>query len=152
MGGLPIKSQEIRSQEKKSWRKKIRWKEKPRIVNHAFSLVRGLFCIKLWSPPGRISDRVIVYSGCTTRSLKFQMPPLLLISRWGYLTNTSNSNLACALNSNGSIIPCNAFTWRGKHWMFLLEKQHRCCTETKWWSKDTWIFSMIILRPFWASS
>ena len=32
-------------------------------------------------PPGRISDRVIVYSGCTTRSLKFQMPPLLLISR-----------------------------------------------------------------------
>ena len=33
-------------------------------------------------PPGRISDRVIVYSGCTTRSLKFQMPPLLLISRW----------------------------------------------------------------------
>jgi len=36
-------------------------------------------------PPGRISDRVIVYSGCTTRSLKFQMPPLLLISRWIHL-------------------------------------------------------------------
>ena len=36
-------------------------------------------------PPGRISDQVIVYSGCTTRSLKFQMPPLLLISRCYYL-------------------------------------------------------------------
>ena len=36
-----------------------------------------------YDPPGRISDRVIVYIGCTTRSLKFQMPPLLLISRWG---------------------------------------------------------------------
>ena len=44
------------------------------------------YVLKHWStnydPPGRISDRVIVYSGCTTRSLKFQMPPLLLIPRW----------------------------------------------------------------------
>jgi len=38
--------------------------------------------LRIMIPPGRISDRVIVYSGCTTRSLKFQMPPLLLISRW----------------------------------------------------------------------
>ena len=38
--------------------------------------------LRIMIPPGRISDRVIVNSGCTTRSLKFQMPPLLLISRW----------------------------------------------------------------------
>ncbi len=38
--------------------------------------------LRIMIPPGRISDRVIVYSGCTTRSLKFQMPPQLLISRW----------------------------------------------------------------------
>ena len=40
--------------------------------------------------PGRISDRVMVYSGCTTRSLKFQTPPLLLISRWSHEVQQKN--------------------------------------------------------------
>ena len=40
--------------------------------------------LRIMIPPGRISDWVIEYSGCTTRSLKFQMPPLLLISRWRF--------------------------------------------------------------------
>ena len=39
--------------------KKVRGKEKPRIVNHAFSLVRRLFCIKsYWSQKKILENKV----------------------------------------------------------------------------------------------
>ena len=62
--GLPIKPQEIRSQEKspeenKSEEKKILEKKTFSIVNHAFSLVRGLFCIKsYWSEKKVLKNKV----------------------------------------------------------------------------------------------